>query len=62
MNIMMKWGLFSAGVMAITLPSWYLGIGFWDGYTYYQYQMQTGQSIIIIGILLQMYETMDQTE
>jgi len=62
MNILQKWAFLALGLMAITFPAWYFGIGLWAGYSYLQFQLLTGQATIALGIVVQMFEQMNQDE
>ena len=47
------------GVIVVFILSgvgWYFGIGVWAGYTYFQFQLLTGQATITIGIAVLLYE------
>jgi hypothetical protein len=62
MNTVLKFVAWTVAMLIVSYVSFTLGIGAWGGYTFFQYQVISGQSAILIGIVFLIGEITESDE
>lgn len=51
-----KWLVYGVCLSGGAFIGWHLGLGMWAAYSYYQFSVITGQTFIMVGVLVLLQE------